>query len=482
MKVHAVGLEPDRPLHPVGHGRHAAGVSLHHRLRPGGHGRAGRDRAARGSRSAIASGARTRDCSAARASRRSTRPSMKPGSTRRPPCSRTPRPRRWPWSGSRPTSACSNSASSRRARRSTSRAAAAESARWSCRWPRRPVRGVATAAGSPERLDLCRRLGADLALNYKTDDIPAELREFAPEGVDVWYETQREPNLEVSIPSAPQARPDDPDRRPHGQAGLPLGAFYPRNCAIFGFAMFNASADEQRRCADDIDPLDRGRGLQATGRPDVPLVGRRRRRAVPRRKDLEGRGLAHRKSRDHHRIETFSRHHESAHDDRRLDDGRVFCPAAGTSPRSTPAARIRPRRSASGRPWWHPRFEPVACDSVADFDVDDGPRDRPGDQAAPRPRPARRPDLAGRPDGHVPLGGLFPQGMGRRLRPRPRLQHGRMERPRRRDPACRASRRVSERDGGGVLRAAGHADRARGATAGSPRPIGCPTTPSGSAS
>jgi NADPH2:quinone reductase len=111
---------------------------------------------------------------------------------------------------------------------------------------------VATAAGSPERLDLCRRLGADLALNYHSDDIPGELREFSPEGVDVWYETQREPNLEVSIPLL----------RKNGRmlliAGrtakpvLPLGAFYPRNCSIFGFAMFNASADHQRRCADDM--------------------------------------------------------------------------------------------------------------------------------------------------------------------------------------------------------------------------------------
>jgi NADPH:quinone reductase len=111
---------------------------------------------------------------------------------------------------------------------------------------------VATAAGSPERLDLCRRLGADLALNYNSDDIPGKLREFSPEGVDVWYETQREPNLEVSIPLL----------RKNGRmlliAGrtakpvLPLGAFYPRNCSIFGFAMFNASADHQRRCADDM--------------------------------------------------------------------------------------------------------------------------------------------------------------------------------------------------------------------------------------
>src|SRR3954470_14178099 len=59
---------------------------------------------------------------------------------------------------------------------------------------------VATSAGSPERIELCRNLGADLALNYKTDDVPARLREFAPDGFDVWYETQREPNLEVSIP------------------------------------------------------------------------------------------------------------------------------------------------------------------------------------------------------------------------------------------------------------------------------------------
>jgi NADPH:quinone reductase len=111
---------------------------------------------------------------------------------------------------------------------------------------------VATAAGSPERLDFCHRLGADLALNYHFDDIPAKLREFSPEGVDVWYETQREPNLEVSIPLL---RKNGRMILIAGRAAkpvLPLGAFYPRNCAIFGFAMFNVSADQQRRCAGDI--------------------------------------------------------------------------------------------------------------------------------------------------------------------------------------------------------------------------------------
>jgi NADPH2:quinone reductase len=59
---------------------------------------------------------------------------------------------------------------------------------------------TATCAGSPERVELCRKLGADLALNYKTDNVPVRLREFAAEGVDIWFETQREPNLEVAIP------------------------------------------------------------------------------------------------------------------------------------------------------------------------------------------------------------------------------------------------------------------------------------------
>jgi NADPH2:quinone reductase len=126
---------------------------------------------------------------------------------------------------------------------------------------------VATSAGSPERVESCRSLGADLALDYKADDIPARLREFAPEGIDVWYETQREPNLEVAIPllrrrgrmivmAGRQAKPV-----------LPLGAFYPKDCALLGFAMFNASPTEQRRCAEEINRWAEAGKLK-------PLVGR----------------------------------------------------------------------------------------------------------------------------------------------------------------------------------------------------------------
>ena len=111
---------------------------------------------------------------------------------------------------------------------------------------------VATSAGSPEKVETCKALGADAAFHYKTDDLPARLREFAPEGIDVWVETQREPNLEVAVPllrkrgrmvliAGRAARPV-----------LPLGAFYPKDCSLLGFAVFNASPDEQRRAGDDM--------------------------------------------------------------------------------------------------------------------------------------------------------------------------------------------------------------------------------------
>lgn len=112
---------------------------------------------------------------------------------------------------------------------------------------------VATTAGSPERIELCRSLGADLVLNYKTDDVPARLREWAPEGVDVWYETQREPDLEVSIPLLKRFGRMILMAGRAAKPVLPLGSFYPRNCEILGFAMFNYGAGAQQHSADDIN-------------------------------------------------------------------------------------------------------------------------------------------------------------------------------------------------------------------------------------
>src|SRR5262249_60798672 len=55
---------------------------------------------------------------------------------------------------------------------------------------------VVTTVGSAEKAEQCRKWGADLVLNYKTDDVPAALRGFTQgQGLNVWYETQREPDF-----------------------------------------------------------------------------------------------------------------------------------------------------------------------------------------------------------------------------------------------------------------------------------------------
>ncbi len=112
---------------------------------------------------------------------------------------------------------------------------------------------VITTASSSEKAHLCLSLGAEAVIDYRTGDLEAGLREFAPEGVDVWFETQREPNLDLMVPLMRK------NGRMIVMAGrtarpvLPLGAFYTRNLSLLGFAMFLFSPDAQRKCAEDLN-------------------------------------------------------------------------------------------------------------------------------------------------------------------------------------------------------------------------------------
>ena len=112
---------------------------------------------------------------------------------------------------------------------------------------------VIATAGTPEKVALCRQLGADLVINYKSEDVDAAVKAFAPDGVNVWWETLRDPNFERTIPllamrgrmiimAGREARPV-----------FPIGPFYVKDCSLHGFAMFNASVREQRAAANAIN-------------------------------------------------------------------------------------------------------------------------------------------------------------------------------------------------------------------------------------
>ena len=112
---------------------------------------------------------------------------------------------------------------------------------------------VITTGGSDEKVARCKELGADLAINYKRDNVEEAIKQFAPEGVHVFWETLREPDFDkivaavgergrIVIMAGREARPQ-----------FPVGPFYVKGCTLFGFVMFKASPDELRRCAVDIN-------------------------------------------------------------------------------------------------------------------------------------------------------------------------------------------------------------------------------------
>jgi NADPH2:quinone reductase len=112
---------------------------------------------------------------------------------------------------------------------------------------------VITTAGNDEKVKACLELGAERAVNYKTQDVDAAIREFAPQGLNVWWETLREPDFErvvghlamrgrMVLMAGREARPI-----------FPVGPFYVKDCSLFGFAMFNATPDEQRAAAEQMN-------------------------------------------------------------------------------------------------------------------------------------------------------------------------------------------------------------------------------------
>jgi NADPH2:quinone reductase len=113
---------------------------------------------------------------------------------------------------------------------------------------------VITTVGSAEKAALARELGADVVANYKTDDVAAAIQgATGGKGVQVWYETQREPDFQRTLPLlAPRGRMVVMAGR-QAQPVFPVGAFYTRDLSVLGFAMFNATPAEQRDCATAMD-------------------------------------------------------------------------------------------------------------------------------------------------------------------------------------------------------------------------------------
>lgn len=114
---------------------------------------------------------------------------------------------------------------------------------------------VIAATGSAEKVEYCKSLGADEVIEYRHENLHDHIEQAAPDGVDVWWETCREPDLQLAVGSlAMRGRlvlMAGRDAQPH----FPLGPFYTKCCKALGFVMFLAEPDAQRRAAERVSKL-----------------------------------------------------------------------------------------------------------------------------------------------------------------------------------------------------------------------------------
>jgi NADPH2:quinone reductase len=131
---------------------------------------------------------------------------------------------------------------------------------------------VITTGGSDEKCARAKELGADVAVNYKTQDVAAAIKEFAPKGVNVVWETLREPDLDALISYlAERGRlilMAGRDARPP----FPVGPFYVKGCSLHGVVMFKATADELRACSVDMNRWMSAGKLKAQIGKTLPLA------------------------------------------------------------------------------------------------------------------------------------------------------------------------------------------------------------------
>jgi NADPH2:quinone reductase len=112
---------------------------------------------------------------------------------------------------------------------------------------------VIASAGSAAKCDRVRSLGADVVLDYHRDDLVEAAQAAAPAGVQVYWETLREPAFDQAVAMLAEGGRmvimAGRDARP----AFPVGPFYVKGCRLSGFAMFKAAAQRQAAAAADIN-------------------------------------------------------------------------------------------------------------------------------------------------------------------------------------------------------------------------------------
>jgi NADPH:quinone reductase-like Zn-dependent oxidoreductase len=110
---------------------------------------------------------------------------------------------------------------------------------------------LASAAGArilatarPGDAQWCRANGADEVLDYQAPDLIKRIRDAAPDGVDVYWDTSGHHDLESTVPLLAHRGRMIMMAALTAHPPLPVGALYTRDASLQGFVISNASASE----------------------------------------------------------------------------------------------------------------------------------------------------------------------------------------------------------------------------------------------
>ncbi len=112
----------------------------------------------------------------------------------------------------------------------------------------------ALASAAPKDAQYCRDLGAEIALDYRSTNLGAELAAAAGAGIDVYIETSGHHDLALAVDNL-ALRGRIVLLSAGNEPTVPIGKLYTRDGSILGFVISNASVSELAGAATAINSL-----------------------------------------------------------------------------------------------------------------------------------------------------------------------------------------------------------------------------------
>jgi len=116
--------------------------------------------------------------------------------------------------------------------------------------------GLSVIAGThgQEKIDYCYQLGADVVIDYK-DDVNRNIRKFAPDGVNIFWNTSRFHDFKLSLPLLALKGRYILMAGSGNEATFSVGELYTNDASIRGFTISNATMEEVEQTAEKINSL-----------------------------------------------------------------------------------------------------------------------------------------------------------------------------------------------------------------------------------